>query len=168
MDASSKLTLKIFDSVDLEPLIEYHCGKFSIERARALDAAEELKKWLLLSAMYPDASFPMLDGDVDDIWHSAILYSPIYWSLCRCTGADYIHHVPCVEGSDESRFARPVPEKVDFIDRYGQFVDAYEKEFGPLGDQNLYWRRYIRKGSENCTSCTTSTPIRRGVCGIRG
>ena len=168
MTTTYRPTLKSFDSVDIEPLIEYHCAKFGIEKARALSAAEELKKWLLLCALHPKENFPMLDGDVDDMWHSAILYSPIYWSLCRCTGEAYIHHVPCAEPSTEFRTARPKEDKDNFVLRYGRFVEAYENEFGRLSDSNVYWPRAVRKEHENCTACEVSRPIRVGVCGIRG
>ena len=167
MSPDSKPSLAMVNKVDIEPVVAYYCRKFNVNRERALRAADEVKKWMVLSALHPNDDFPMLAGDVDDFWHSAILYTPIYFQLCEALGGVYIHHVPCDPIATAGKENGKVVVEAEFSAQYERFVAAYDAEFGRLSDQHPYWPRYIRKDHEGCTACTKPSPPIR-ACGLRG
>lgn len=39
--------------------------------------------------------FPMFSFQLDEVWHSYLLYTPDYFNMCKSLfGVDYIHHIP--------------------------------------------------------------------------
>ena len=93
--------------------------KFEIEdeeKARHLE--REALRYLALCALHPGKEINMFSEQVDEYWHTFILFSKDYFEFCRELGMPYIHHYPNV--SEEAP-----TEGATFKD----FEDLYEATF---------------------------------------
>lgn len=67
------------------------------------EKAETTEKWykrfLLLHLLYGDAA-PCTE-EIDEFWHTHILYTREYTRDCRDIFGSYMHHVPCNDLSDK-------------------------------------------------------------------
>ncbi len=85
----------------------------------------ELKRYLILCAIKENAntSVNMYSTDVDNLWHSFILFTKEYANFCNKNARHFIHHTPRVnetitpEELQESRKA------------FRAFIETYEKIF---------------------------------------
>lgn len=86
---------------------------------------KELKKYLILAIVHRGAELGngMYSRDVDNLWHSFLLFTREYAAFCRDYAGFFIHHVPEIE---EQRSAEKLQEvQQDFV----AFIDTYEKIF---------------------------------------
>lgn len=86
---------------------------------------QELKRYLALSVVTTkdDLGTGMYSSDVDNLWHSFILFTPEYADFCHTHMGHFIHHMP---ETDEIRS----PEKQEASRKdFQAFVNNYEKTF---------------------------------------
>lgn len=82
----------------------------------------EFKKYMVLFALgYEDLG--MISHEVDEVWHSFILFTEAYTKFCQSIFGHYIHHAPNTSRSPHLSRACVV-----------NFTDAYTHVFGPLPD----------------------------------
>ena len=88
----------------------------------------ELKRYLLLCILHKDDDLGsgMYSTDVDNLWHTFILFTPAYTKFGEQFNGHYIHHVP---ETDEKRGEDP--EKVATMRQdFQAFITNYETAFG--------------------------------------
>lgn len=163
MEITSLGLLGTLNSVDVTPLVVYHATNRNMPTHEAEADVLELKKWLILCVLYPEKDFPMLKGRLDDVWHSALLYTPVYVQLCRALGQDYIHHTPCLD----SPRRQLTSNEVTVQERYEELLRLYELEFETKALVTV-WPRYIRSPAENCGTVAEPKPSPIKACGLRG
>lgn len=85
----------------------------------------ELKRYFVLCALKEnkDRSIGMYSSDVDNLWHSFILFTKEYAHFGRESVGYFLHHVPKIEGQPELSREKKREEL-----RY--FIEQYEKTFG--------------------------------------
>ena len=66
-------------------------------------------------------SVPMLSRAVDEVWHTALLFTRLYADLCQKVFGSFVHHDPATE-------AWP-----DVDERWSDFSVSYHRLYGPLG-----------------------------------
>jgi hypothetical protein len=76
----------------------------------------------------------MIDRRVDEFWHMFILFTPQYRDFCNEVMGFFVHHQPRTS-------ITPVPESA-----IKNFVDAYESEYGQLGD---FWCEGLDEALQN-------------------
>jgi len=85
----------------------------------------ELKRYLILCALKENSEITinMYSADVDNLWHSFILFTKEYASFCDANGHHFIHHSPRVNDTltDE--------ELLEARKDFRSFVEKYEKLF---------------------------------------
>jgi hypothetical protein len=105
----------------------------------------EFKKYMTLFALgYEELG--MISPDVDEIWHSFILFTEEYTRFCNSIFGKYIHHAP-----NTSRNPQLSRECVV------NFTDAYTRVFGPLPD---IW------GSEEVKLTLSGSQLTPGDCHV--
>lgn len=85
----------------------------------------ELKKYLILAIVHRGAELGngMYSKDVDNLWHTFLLFTKEYAAFCREYAGFFIHHIPEIE---ESRSPEQLLEvQQDFV----AFIDTYERTF---------------------------------------
>lgn len=85
----------------------------------------ELKKYLILAIVHKDSKLGrgMYSKDVDNLWHSFLLFTREYAAFCHDHAGFFIHHVPEID-------EQLTPEKLmetqqDFV----AFIENYETTF---------------------------------------
>lgn len=83
----------------------------------------ELKRYLALCAVKnnADLSIGMYSRDVDNLWHSFILFTKDYANFCDKTAGYFLHHLPRTDFTPEPW------EKI--VKDFRVFIDQYEKTF---------------------------------------
>lgn len=83
----------------------------------AYESVRRYKNFLMIRIKYPDVGV-VPTSDIDEVWHTHILYTREYTRDCKMLFGEYLHHSPA--GDDEK-------EKVLII--YHQTAKLYQKEF---------------------------------------
>jgi len=98
-------------------------AKINQDRTIAGDRIEEsvieFCKWMSLVALDND-ELGMPSKDVDEVWHTFILFTPDYSAFCRDVFDGYLHHQPATPDT-------PIDSECGV-----RFRSAYERVFGPL------------------------------------
>ncbi len=55
---------------------------------------KELRRFLILCALYPQENVGMYSKPVDELWHTFITYTKEYKQFCKEVAGRFIHHVP--------------------------------------------------------------------------
>ena len=104
------------------------------------EAVEEFKKFLTV-ILHADGPVGMVSPEVDEVWHTFILFTRDYQDFCRDVFGRYIHHspnwpgTPAAEGSVEN------------------FLNNYKRLFGEL---HPFWSNAV----SDCDDCGY------GKCGV--
>lgn len=90
----------------------------------------EFKKFVALLVINhkKNRKVDMVSNEIDEIWHTFILFTKEYEEFCRTLVGEYIHHVPNVESDRTDLSAIGNYPKQAARD----FVDDYQKYFGEL------------------------------------
>lgn len=90
----------------------------------------ELKRFLIMGMLKEDknAKIGMYSKDVDNLWHSFILFTREYQNFCATTVGFFIHHAP--EVNKERKDAERTPEEwKEKRQAYKRFIEVYEQLF---------------------------------------
>jgi hypothetical protein len=87
---------------------------------------KEFKRFLILCVLKKDPyeNIGMYSSDVDNLWHSFILFTKEYATFCHQYAGHFIHHAPRINNQRS-------PEEIEASRKnFKYFVDSYEKIFG--------------------------------------
>jgi len=123
--ARSEVTLEqrveAAEMFDMSRILARYCKDYDVPMSLALEQEIELKRYLILCAQDPAASYGMR-GCVDDLWHTFLLFTKDYMDFCYELKSHFIHHVP----NDPGEAPSPGPSTyAQFLDRY---KDAYKSD----------------------------------------
>lgn len=104
----------------MDEIVALYAGDVGISLETARFHERELKRWLALAALNPDAEYVML-ATLDEIWHAFILFTRKYAQFCDEVAGRFVHHAPRVEG----KWYRG-----RILDRYERFYHDYALAFG--------------------------------------
>lgn len=103
--------------------------------ARVTTAVKEYRRWLYLCAL-PGAlkshKLGMGPSDVDEVWHTHIIFTQKYMADCKALLGFYLHHKPSEEGV--VTVAKGQVPRGDPV--YEETLKLYEQEFG---EQSPLW-----------------------------
>lgn len=123
----------------------------------------ELKRYLTLAALYPDAPLGM-SGRVDELWHTFIIFTQAYQRFCHEVAGYFIHHRP----TDEEEVARSAQARAASVRSAQRFVSLYDTVFGtpPRPDVWGYPSSIVWKCQKcgNWPICNNSPPDRCQEC----
>lgn len=136
--------------------------KASREIAELLEV--ECKKYLLLCALFPGESLGM-KGNVDNYWHTFLLFTKEYSRFCNEIAGFFIHHVPSVSHTlERGSFARTMA--------------LYRETFGIEPDPRAWGHWEMRSAGadvkDDCSTgpgdgdCTPTSDCNGGKCSSDG
>jgi hypothetical protein len=95
--------------------------KYTNEDMQLLE--KEFKRFLILCIIFKDSNIGMYSNDIDNLWHSFILFTKEYALFCDQCNGQFIHHVPTLE-KDKT------PEKrIESKKYFQEFIKNYEEIF---------------------------------------
>jgi hypothetical protein len=103
----------------------------------------ELRRFFILCALNPGVHYGM-KGQIDNVWHTFLLFTTEYHKFCNSVAGKFIHHYP--DTSDE--------ERTETITNYQNFLRDYEATFGEAPPPQ-FWPRFkdIEHTSNGCAGC---------------
>jgi hypothetical protein len=127
MESESELIDRAM-SFPIEEVVTFYTNDLELSPSEAALRERELKRWLALTALRPDAEYVMLTS-LDEVWHSFILFTQKYTEFCDAVAGRYIHHKPRIDGS----FYRG-----GIVERYERFHRDYEEAFGESAPAEIW------------------------------
>ena len=113
--------LRVIEEYDLMPIRDRLVSIGSAPGPRwAEEAIFEFKRYLGMRAVFPDP-ITMLSGDVDEVWHTCLVFTRLYADLCDRAFGGFLHHDP---GTDPN---------LDRAASWGEFEEAYRSLYGEPG-----------------------------------
>lgn len=103
-------------------VVERYSKEHDVPKEVALEHARELKRYLALSALFPEKMYGMV-GTVDKLWHTFIMFTQDYMDFCNKVNKRYIHHDPESLDADET-------ESNKTFESYHCFLEDYKVVFG--------------------------------------
>jgi hypothetical protein len=145
--------LQAIEEYDLWFVRERIARDGSIAEHRIEPAVTEFKRYMALIALgYEDLG--MHSKDVDEVWHSFILFTREYSEFCKSGCGQMVHHRP-----NTSR--RPqLPES-----SVPAFKESYEKFFGPLPQ---IWSNNFKLAAGDCDVTMDPPSVLQGECDTAG
>jgi len=67
---------------------------YNVSDELALIHEKELKRYFILCGTYPNESLDMFSPEVDNLWHTFILYTKDYEKFCHEIFGYFLHHCP--------------------------------------------------------------------------
>lgn len=147
---------------DLSEVVGRYQKDFGVDDETAALHDVELKRYLTLAALYPDAPLGM-NGRVDDLWHTFLVFTESYQRFCQEVAGYFIHHRP----TDEEEVERSPEARAAAIRSVQRFVTLYDEVFDALPPQDVWgypadvaWKCQKCGGWPNCNN----TPPGRCSC----
>lgn len=139
--------IKDWDLSDVKRYLREHKGM----DAYYVDQLEtEYKRYMSLVVMHHPLSFSISE-EVDEMWHTHILFTQDYVKMSRACGFDYLHHIPLILN----------PEGEEVAEAYRRTVIFYEKEWGSVPTE--FWQPDKWVCLCNCASCTEDMQLSSNV-----
>jgi len=107
-----------------------------------LEHEREIKRYLALKVINEDKIIRM-EGAVDELWHTFLMFTHEYHKFSLLVAGDYIHHTPAAEGEDPDRGR----------EHYRNFWDGYLAVFGEEPPAHLWPRPMAADTSAGASSC---------------
>ena len=116
------------ENFDLEPVRRRLIKEAAMPSSWIDEAITEFRRYLGLAAVM-HGPLPMMNGPIDKVWHTCLLFSQLYADLCEQSFGRFVHHEPAEE------------EDSDPDGSWATFQLAYERVYGELGQA---WLRGVR------------------------
>ncbi|MGB8467648.1 MAG: hypothetical protein WCE21_01470 [Candidatus Babeliales bacterium] len=84
---------------------------------------QELKRYFILTILFPRCNVNMYSEDVDKLWHSFILFTKDYSLFCKTCSGSFLHHAP-----ETDTVVTPAQSTQNYEDLQ-RFVKTYEEIF---------------------------------------
>ena len=108
------------EAYDLTPVRERVLREGSMPSRLVDEAVLEFRRYLALKALLTEDVPGMLSPQVDEVWHTCLLFTRLYADLCRQCFGTFVHHEPDTE------------EHRDPLGRWEAFEVLYSNWFGQL------------------------------------
>lgn len=122
------------------PVIERYCKEANVEKDTAKKHFEVLKQFLFLCSKSEEPCFP--SNELDEIWHTFILFTKDYYTFCIDGLGKFVHHIPFNNQQDKANNFQPgyfcfVQEnrlKKKYVKNLTQLETIYLSNCGSGGD----------------------------------
>jgi hypothetical protein len=141
--------LRIANNFSISHIVKRYMKDFDLHESVALKHFDELKHFLVLGVFGPGIRYGMR-GQVDDAWHTFLIYTREYADFCDQIAGRFIHHVP--EKDSDGQDADAIKESRESYER--TLVD-YEKLFGRTPSEEI-WPRLGQGSTSGNSACGTS------------
>ncbi len=135
--------VKTATAFPIDPVLRRYARKNNVELDAVRGLERELKRYLALIAMRPYGTEAYgVRGEVDELWHTFILFTGLYSDFCQAVAGRFIHHVPheLMTGDSTAKYSRT--------------LKVYEEIFGEPTPPHI-WPQMDGAGA----SCEGSGPV---------
>jgi hypothetical protein len=88
-----KIDIQNVMNYEMPHIIARYCKDYNVSLEQAKLYEVELKRYLILAAD-DDEAVGMMSKEVDDLWHTFLLFTKDYQAFCNDMFGTFIHHVP--------------------------------------------------------------------------
>lgn len=99
-------------SIDLTPIVVRYMNKRGVTRARSIEIADEMLIYLSLCATEPNEQWT-ITGEVDEMWHTFILFTERYEKFCKEIAGSFIHHYPSEDNLSDKQNDPEITTTID-------------------------------------------------------
>ena len=104
VDASGLPMKSCKRGIDIKKVMDYkmphviarYCKDYKVSNKAAKRYEIELKRYLILAAD-DDEELDMFSAEVDNLWHTFLLFTKEYQEFCNVMFGKFIHHAPIVD-----------------------------------------------------------------------
>jgi hypothetical protein len=126
LSAEQRRALRILEQYDLSAVRQRILVEGSLPHALVDETITEFRRFLALTVVL-GRPVGMISKQVDQVWHTCLLFSRLYADLCEQVFGHFVHHEPAGQQSVVGSVA------LDPTREAQSFEEAYEAVFGPLG-----------------------------------
>jgi len=152
-------------SFPMPEVVERYAKEQRLPLSVAEEHAIELKRYLALCALHPDAPYGMR-GPIDEIWHTFIVFTESYAAFCDQVAGRFLHHAPNVPedvppedasnaGAAPSRSAGGQGSRIR--EGYVRFLEDYQAVFGVAPPLHLWPRPMKHEHNPAADGCGCGT-----------
>lgn len=125
----------------IQPVLDRYIADYSVSPPAAGVVEREMKRYLVLRALHPEARFPLAAGPVDELWHTFLLFTVLYPQFCQQIAGDFIHHHPGPLVPTEEQIRAAQRDFDSFVERYrSEFAEYPPPDVWPrIGDAAVRW-----------------------------
>ncbi len=135
--------VKAVQGFSMDRVIERYKKDYNVPCQTAKKHEQELRRYLTLCALYPASKFPMFSKEVDDFWHTFLLFTQEYQSFCEHFAGRFIHHDP---RDHVNKKLDPEQAKI----AYDDFAEKYLELFHEMPDEHIWTRGQKEEECETC------------------
>lgn len=115
--------MDIIDNLDLECVKEKLQAQHSWSKERCEVAEKDYRRFLKLALLERGKEISPL-GDIDEMWHTHILFTKKYHRDCDQIFGRYMHHNPLFSDKDEERLkAGRAATRAMFLKHFGEYTE---------------------------------------------
>jgi hypothetical protein len=116
-------------NIDIQKVIDYQLPRvraryqkdYKVSAAIAKEHETELKRYLILSSEYDQDEWAMYSPDVDNFWHTFLLFTKDYDRFCKAMFGKFLHHEPMDKKYEDVQEA---------LRKKDLFMQKYQELFG--------------------------------------
>ena len=127
-EVASKKFQTLFEKAtqfDLEICVIRYMNKQKVTRTYADAVAAETLKYLCLCNAFREHDW-IITGEIDEFWHTMILFTERYEKFCDAVFGHFLHHVPAEEGRLRDKLAGKSLSRELKADGYRKTVELYQ------------------------------------------
>ncbi len=133
-------------SYDMKPVLERYKRDFKVDDSLVTLHHQELMRYLVMCALLPKESIEMMSKDIDNLWHTFILFTKNYARFCTQVAGHFLHHAPNV--SEQKNNLREKAEK--FMNVY---VALFREKPNSSAWNELYTLDEQAECKKTCRTC---------------
>jgi hypothetical protein len=123
-----------------DSVIQRYCKETNLESKTAEEHFIALKHFLLLCSKSEEPCFP--SKQLDEIWHTFLLYTKDYYSFCKEGLGKFVHHIPFNNETDKVQHFKPGyfcyiqgnKMKKKYVSNLKQLEKVFKADCGSGGD----------------------------------
>ncbi|HLC92110.1 MAG TPA: hypothetical protein VJH23_00180 [archaeon] len=141
MEASSLIIERGMSYPISGKVLERYMRTEKTTRENAREHEREVRRYMILRALYPSARFPLANGPVDELWHTFLLFTKEYSAFCSVVADGFIHHNPGPASPTPEQIKEAKKDFADFVEKYNAvFHEAPPSELWPaIGEPGVVW-----------------------------
>jgi hypothetical protein len=133
------------------PVLARYKKDFNVSDETAKNHEVELKRYLVLCSLYPEAQFNMFSEQVDNLWHTFIMFTKDYNAFCKRIANKFLHHSP----HDESEVASQEYLENNYHMFSEQYINLFKEE-----PSSVWGKEKDKcKNTETCWGCQVTCMV---------
>ena len=142
MTVKENQLVEALDCEDEELIIEGFMERYDVSYDEAQDIFNETKKWLWLASEHNDLESPLFIDQplliIDEMWHTFILHTKLYYQFCVSHFKRFIHHQPTPLKDKERLSQKMLSEPTKAVAEHKEKVrKQYSTIYDRLGPETL-------------------------------